>query len=250
MYARNLTAFLLHLVKDGKLRLDLDDEIIRDTLLTRGATSSTPGSGNSSRSLRRSPGSAPGENLQVEEESSSTLMTSLYVFMLAAFIGFEVIRRVSPLLHTPLMSLTNALDAIAVVGAIILAGEHESTLATVLGTIAIVAAMSNVVGGFLITDRMLRMFKASGPKSHEHSMIRSEHVIELAYLVATALFILSLKWMSSPSTARRGVRAGELGMLLAIARDAAAPRDRRLHVDRHRAGARARSSASRWAWCR
>jgi NAD(P) transhydrogenase subunit alpha len=84
--------------------------------------------------------------------------------MLAAFIGFEVIRRVSPLLHTPLMSLTNALDAIAVVGAIILVGEGKSTLATVFGTIAIVAAMSNVVGGFLITDRMLRMFKASGAK--------------------------------------------------------------------------------------
>ena len=91
-------------------------------------------------------------------------MTSLYVFMLAAFIGFEVIRRVSPLLHTPLMSLTNALDAIAVVGAIILAGEGKSTLATVFGTVAIVAAMSNVVGGFLITDRMLGMFKASTPK--------------------------------------------------------------------------------------
>jgi NAD(P) transhydrogenase subunit alpha len=92
------------------------------------------------------------------------LMTSLYVFMLAAFIGFEVIRRVSPLLHTPLMSLTNALDAIAVVGAILLVGEGKSVLATVLGTVAIVAATSNVVGGFFITDRMLRMFKASAPK--------------------------------------------------------------------------------------
>ncbi|MGB7591825.1 MAG: NAD(P) transhydrogenase subunit alpha [Terriglobia bacterium] len=92
------------------------------------------------------------------------LITSLYVFMLAGFIGFEVIRRVSPLLHTPLMSLTNALDAIAVVGAIVLVGEHKSTLATVLGTVAVVAAMSNVVGGFLITDRMLRMFKTSKPK--------------------------------------------------------------------------------------
>jgi NAD(P) transhydrogenase subunit alpha len=89
------------------------------------------------------------------------LLTSLYVFLLAGFIGFEVIRRVSPLLHTPLMSLTNALDAIAVVGAILLAGEHKSALSTVLGTIAIVAATSNVVGGFLITDRMLRMFKSS-----------------------------------------------------------------------------------------
>jgi H+-translocating NAD(P) transhydrogenase subunit alpha len=92
------------------------------------------------------------------------LLTSLYVFMLAGFIGFEVIRSITPLLHTPLMSLTNALDAISVVGAIILVGEHRTTLATVLGTIAIVAATSNVVGGFLITDRMLKMFKSSGPK--------------------------------------------------------------------------------------
>jgi proton-translocating NAD(P)+ transhydrogenase subunit alpha len=90
------------------------------------------------------------------------LLTGLYVFMLAAFIGFEVIRRVSPLLHTPLMSLTNALDAIAVVGAIVLVGEHpNSRFATVLGVIAIIAATSNVVGGFFITDRMLRMFKTS-----------------------------------------------------------------------------------------
>ena len=92
------------------------------------------------------------------------LLTSLYVFMLAAFVGFEVIRRVSPLLHTPLMSLPNALDAISVIGAIILVGEGKSTLSTVLGTIAIVAATSNLVGGFVITDRMLRMFRASGPK--------------------------------------------------------------------------------------
>ena len=94
----------------------------------------------------------------------SNLIDALFVFMLAAFIGFEVIRHVSPLLHTPLMSLTNALDAIAVVGAIVLVGEHQnSTFATVLGVIAIVAATSNVVGGFFITDRMLRMFKTSRP---------------------------------------------------------------------------------------
>jgi NAD(P) transhydrogenase subunit alpha len=91
----------------------------------------------------------------------STFITSLYVFMLAGFIGFEVIRRVSPLLHTPLMSLTNALDAIAVVGAIVILGEQKSTLSTVLGALAVVASTSNVVGGFLITDRMLRMFKST-----------------------------------------------------------------------------------------
>ena len=91
----------------------------------------------------------------------SNLIDALFVFMLAAFIGFEVIRHVSPLLHTPLMSLTNALDAIAVVGAIVLVGEKKAPYATVLGVIAIVAATSNVVGGFFITDRMLRMFKTS-----------------------------------------------------------------------------------------
>jgi H+-translocating NAD(P) transhydrogenase subunit alpha len=93
----------------------------------------------------------------------SNLIDSLYIFMLAGFVGFLVIRRVSPLLHTPLMSLTNALDAIAVVGAIVLAGEHKSMFATVLGTIAVVAATVNIVGGFIITDRMLKMFKSSRP---------------------------------------------------------------------------------------
>ncbi len=92
-----------------------------------------------------------------------TLINALFIFMLAGFIGFEVIRRISPLLHTPLMSITNALDAIAVVGAIVLVGEHKSNFAVILGTIAIVAATSNIVGGFLITDRMLRMFKSSRP---------------------------------------------------------------------------------------
>jgi len=96
--------------------------------------------------------------------SADVLINSLFVFMLAGFIGFEVIKRVSPLLHTPLMSLTNALDAIAVVGAIVMVGEGKSKLATILRTIAVVAAFSNVVSGFLITDRMLRMFKSSRPQ--------------------------------------------------------------------------------------
>jgi NAD(P) transhydrogenase subunit alpha len=95
---------------------------------------------------------------------TSDLINSLYVFVLAGFVGFHVIRRVSPLLHTPLMSLTNALDAITVVGAIVIAGEHKSTLSTVLGTLAVAAAASNLVGGFLITDRMLKMFKSSRPR--------------------------------------------------------------------------------------
>src|SRR5213595_2212573 len=93
----------------------------------------------------------------------SSLIDGLFVFMLAGFIGFEVIKRISPLLHTPLMSITNALDAIAVVGAIVLVGRHESPLARILGILAVIAATSNIVGGFLITDRMLKMFKSSRP---------------------------------------------------------------------------------------
>ena len=89
--------------------------------------------------------------------------TMAFVFMLATFIGFDVIRNVSRLLHTPLMSLTNAISAIAVVGAVLIAGEQKTTFSTVLGTIAVAASVTNIVSGFLITDRMLRRFKKREP---------------------------------------------------------------------------------------
>ena len=85
-----------------------------------------------------------------------------FVFMLATFVGFDVIRNVSRLLHTPLMSLTNAISAIAVVGSIIIAGEQKTTFSLVLGTIAVAASVTNIVSGFLITDRMLKMFRQQG----------------------------------------------------------------------------------------
>jgi NAD(P) transhydrogenase subunit alpha len=85
--------------------------------------------------------------------------SDIYVFILAAFLGLEVIKRVSPMLHTPLMSLTNAISAISVIAAIELAGEHRTTLSTILGTAAVAAASTNIIGGFMITDRMLKMFK-------------------------------------------------------------------------------------------
>ena len=87
------------------------------------------------------------------------LWSMAFVFLLATFVGFQVIQNVSRLLHTPLMSLTNAISAIAVVGSIIIAGEEKTTLSTVLGTIAVAASVTNIVSGFLITDRMLKMFK-------------------------------------------------------------------------------------------
>jgi NAD(P) transhydrogenase subunit alpha len=94
------------------------------------------------------------------------IKSDIYVFVLAAFLGLEVIRRVSPLLHTPLMSLTNAISAISVIAAIELAGsagEHNA-LSITLGTLAVAAASTNIIGGFMITDRMLKMFKKRGAK--------------------------------------------------------------------------------------
>ena len=93
------------------------------------------------------------------------LWSMAFVFLLATFVGFQVIQNVSRLLHTPLMSLTNAISAIAVVGSIIIAGEQKSTFSTILGTVAVAASVTNIVSGFLITDRMLKMFRERGPRS-------------------------------------------------------------------------------------
>lgn len=87
------------------------------------------------------------------------LVDSIYILILAGFVGFEVIRRVAPTLHTPLMSATNAISGISLVGSLTAAGAGENFTSTVLGFVAVIAATINVVGGFLITDRMLKMFK-------------------------------------------------------------------------------------------
>lgn len=100
---------------------------------------------------------------------SADIWSNIFVFLLATFIGLGVIRRVSRLLHTPLMSITNAISAIAVVGAILVAGPDYPVEIRVLGAIAVFASMTNIVSGFLITERMLKMFKTEtkpgeGPK--------------------------------------------------------------------------------------
>jgi NAD(P) transhydrogenase subunit alpha len=93
---------------------------------------------------------------------SITLIFGLYVFFLAAFTGFQIISKVPHLLHTPLMAFTNAISGISLVGSLLAAGGHYSRTSTILGTVAVTAAMINVVGGFIITDRMLKMFKKKG----------------------------------------------------------------------------------------
>src|SRR6267142_65094 len=89
----------------------------------------------------------------------TTTIIQLFVFMLAAFVGVQTINRIPPLLHTPLMAATNAISGISLVASLVLAGSGDGVLATILGTIAVGCAMANIVGGFLITDRMLSMFR-------------------------------------------------------------------------------------------
>jgi len=93
-------------------------------------------------------------------------MIQLFVFMLAGFVGFQTISRIPPLLHTPLMAATNAISGISLVASLAVAGSAQGVLATILGTIAVGCAVANVVGGFLITDRMLAMFRRSKDKSN------------------------------------------------------------------------------------
>jgi H+-translocating NAD(P) transhydrogenase subunit alpha len=99
--------------------------------------------------------------------TAETLIPALYVFALAAFLGYQVISRVPPLLHTPLMSATNAISGISLVGSIVTAGAQYNMVSTILGVTAVTCATINVVGGFMITDRMLRMFKRRIPAGKE-----------------------------------------------------------------------------------
>jgi NAD(P) transhydrogenase subunit alpha len=90
---------------------------------------------------------------------SGTILISVYVFVLAMFVGFEVITKVPPTLHTPLMSGSNAISGISIVGALVIAGMGEGTMFDIIGLVAVIAATINVVGGFMVTDRMLQMFR-------------------------------------------------------------------------------------------
>ena len=161
----------------------------------------------------------------------ANLIPNLFIFLLATFLGLEVIRRVSPLLHTPLMSLTNAISAISLIGSLTLLGRAEDQLSTILGGVAVFASMTNVVSGFLITDRMIKMFKTRAPAAAAASSftlpvfllgavttvdLSQHYVTDFTYLIAAGLFVMSLKWMNHPKTAKYSVWAGEGGMGLAI----------------------------------
>jgi NAD(P) transhydrogenase subunit beta len=168
----------------------------------------------------------------------------LYIFILAGFLGYHVISRVPPLLHTPLMSATNAISGISLIGSLVVCGEMYDWTSTILGFIAIVCSSTNVVGGFLITDRMLAMFKSERDAKAARGLsergfvvtgaalltagagffwwgthskvIDAEEVLRYLYILSAVLFILGLKGLSSPRWARRGMFLAEFGMAVAI----------------------------------
>jgi NAD(P) transhydrogenase subunit beta len=184
---------------------------------------------------------------------TSELEIGFYIFMLAGFLGYHLITRVPPLLHTPLMSATNAIAGISLVGSLVVAGGDYGPLSTLLGFIAVTCSSTNVVGGFLITDRMLKMFRKTGddvsperrarlrkilitiaavvaiifaiaiwnisrhadPAAFLHEKFSSE-ALKYSYIFSAALFILGLKGLSSPKHARKGMFAAEFGMFLAV----------------------------------
>jgi len=185
---------------------------------------------------------------------TTELEIGLYIFMLAGFLGYHVISRVPPLLHTPLMSATNAIAGISLVGSLIVAGADYGPLSTVLGFMAVTCSSTNVVGGFLITDRMLKMFKKTEDQTAKRRRFQFDPKMLLAlpvlvigllvlfysyeelskdpvhffrdllptqalkyfYILSAALFILGLKGLSSPKYARKGMFLAEFGMLMAV----------------------------------
>src|SRR6478735_3390376 len=182
---------------------------------------------------------------------TTDLEICLYIFMLAGFLGYHLITRIPPLLHTPLMSATNAIAAISLVGSLVVAGSDYSHvphgwICATLGFLAVTCSTTNAVGGFLITDRMLGMFKRSGEqrgnashstniglvvlgvisvvviifaiywKRHHAGHAISGQALKYSYIISAAMFILGLKGLGSPKWARRGIQLAACGMLLAV----------------------------------
>ena len=145
-----------------------------------------------------------------------SLVIELTILALAIFLGFEVISKVPAMLHTPLMSGTNFIHGIVIVGAIIVLGEADDTFLKVIGFVAMVLATANVVGGWFVTDRMLEMFKKR-PEPKKESTRRDRrdlpgsNLIGLLYLVTIICFIFALRFLSSPKYARRGTGSAASG---------------------------------------
>src|SRR5882762_8839797 len=125
---------------------------------------------------------------------TTELEIGLYIFILAGFLGYHVITRVPPLLHTPLMSATNAISGISLIGSLVVAGADYSRLSTVLGFLAVTCSSTNVVGGFLITDRMLKMFKRKEDVGVRRRSFQFNPKLLLAFPVLVVVLLVFMYW--------------------------------------------------------
>src|SRR6266851_1511702 len=121
---------------------------------------------------------------------TTELEIGLYIFILAGFLGYHVITRVPPLLHTPLMSATNAISGISLIGSLVVAGANYSRLSTTLGFLAVICSSTNVFGGFLITDRMLKMFKKREEFGIQHRRFNPKLLLALPVLLIVLLVLM------------------------------------------------------------
>ncbi len=153
----------------------------------------------------------------------SPTIINLIIFVLAIYVGYHVVWTVTPALHTPLMAVTNAISAIVIVGAMLAAALTETTLGKTMGVLAVALAAVNIFGGFLVTRRMLEMFKEERParQADRGEEVMSLNVVTLLYLVASVCFIQALKGLSHPTTSIRGNLFGMIGMAIAVLTTAA-----------------------------
>ena len=153
-------------------------------------------------------------------EVVSHTVINLTILVLAVYVGYHIVWNVTPALHTPLMAVTNAISAIVIVGAMLAAALTTTTLGRGMGVLAVVLASVNIFGGFLVTRRMLEMFRKRDKKPLRRQDM-SLNLVTLLYLIASVCFIQALKGLSHPTTSIRGNLFGMVGMAIAVVTTAA-----------------------------
>ena len=242
MYARNVSTLLQYLVKDGALAIDRDDELQAGVIITHDGqvvhpalTAAGAQNGSAAGNTTGGPGAPAAASAPAAPEGSaepaggsamtSTLLTDLTIFILSLWVGFEVISKVPATLHTPLMSAANSIHGIVLAGAMLIAVTANNAVGYVIAFVAAAFAAMNVVGGYVVTGRMLKMFKRRPPRRPPELPRRRRPpappsgrghrqraagvsafswVTQLLYVLSASCFVLGLHLMNNPATARRG----------------------------------------------